>query len=364
MHHARLLIGKLFVLPVVTNSLLYLVSITFTFSTETFAAQNQFWDLCRHSGSRHLHCDSIRKICSQVANVKIPPQDKPTDQEKLLLKGCSSDKLYYGYGNTSDPINARKCAFMQVEQNNADGVFDGTPILMTVYANGEGVKRDLDIALKFACDDESHAAAEFEGRVEHILQMKHETRQQRFDYCEDITSGYMSGICANRQASLDNALREIQYTRLFSKWSTGEKRSFEKMQFPWKSYLKAREAEIDQSGTDRGAMIIADQELLKKKFLSDLSDYEEGKMPKFSEHDSKRVDQELNFIYKKIQGGKENQVSGTVTRENIKLAQRAWLKYRDAWLVFAKLKYPAVSEAAWNTKLTRDRVELLKEFIN
>ena len=44
---------------------------------------------------------------------------------------------------------------------------------------------------------------------------------------------------------------------------------------------------------------------------------------------------------------------GTVTIDQIKLTQLAWLKYRDAWVEFGKIRYSKISSnsiAAWFTK--------------
>jgi uncharacterized protein YecT (DUF1311 family) len=55
---------------------------------------------------------------------------------------------------------------------------------------------------------------------------------------------------------------------------------------------------------------------------------------------------------------------GTVTPNGVKLAQRAWLRYRDAWVKFGVVKYPAVSTDSWKTWLTQQRIPLLQPWLN
>lgn len=329
--------------------------------SDVYAAENLYRNKCKEYG--FLNCDDIAESCSQIIAIKIPDQDKPSENEQKSLEGCSSEELYYGYGKTTEYATARKCAYLQIEQNKADGVFDGRPVLMTMYANGEGVKRNLDIALKFACDDDAFAPAEYLGRIMHINKMRQDNTSRRFDYCDDITSSNMIGYCAARRVKLDKAKRGMAFQKITDKWSKSEKQAFEKMLVLWKMYLKAREDEIDQSGMARAVMVIEDQESLEEKFFSSMSEYESGIFPILSERESVLEDQSLNRVYKQIQDTKDSEWIGTDTKNKIKNAQRAWIKYRDAWLAFARMKYPTVTEAAWKAKLTRERTALLHEFI-
>ena len=41
--------------------------------------------------------------------------------------------------------------------------------------------------------------------------------------------------------------------------------------------------------------------------------------------------------------------------------ERAWLKYRDAWLEFAQLRYPSFDRFAWLTFLTVNKTKNLRE---
>lgn len=351
--------------PLPSKSLLCWFLCVSAIPINALAAQNMFWDMCKENRPGFLQCEEVEKICPQVQSAIIPVKDKPTEREKQELQGCSSDKLYFGYGKPSDPVKARKCAYLQIERNHLDGAFDGNPILMTVYANGEGVKRNVNLALRFACEDEGSTPAEYENRILDLYARSQNADEAvDFDYCAGITSGLMMGWCASRDAEKQEAKRAERLTKLLAPWSESDKMAFEKMLPIWRAFLNASENEVDQSGSGRASFSIEHREGLTEDFYTSLSKFNEGNYPNYSDMDFTKADSELNDIYKKIQNLSSENTSqwGTVTKEGIKNTQRAWLKFRNTWIVFAKQKYPSVSTAAWKVWLTRERVEQLKSF--
>jgi len=332
------------------------------------ATASGYLDMCQE-GNSSLHCEEIKKICSWTESVVMPIVDKPSDQERQSLKGCSSKKLYYGFGKSPDQIKARKCAYLEYEQGGEmDESFYGSSILMMIYANGEGVKKNLDLALKFACEDGGGAIAEYEGHILHLEQLRDNTEAfDRFDYCNDSQSLLMTGRCADRDAEISRIAREEKFSKLVSSSKDFERKDFEELKSVWQGYFFAHDEEIDHSGTMGVADGIYEKQTMEDDFLMSLTRFEQGNFPSFSDEEFTQVDRELNRIYKKIQNATEDDAIefswGTVTKEKIKKVQRAWLKYRDAWVEFAKHKYPTVSSASWKVWLTRDRVEQLKLFI-
>ena len=51
----------------------------------------------------------------------------------------------------------------------------------------------------------------------------------------------------------------------------------------------------------------------------------------------------------------------TVTAAGVASAEKAWIRYRDAWLAFAKARYPALPLAALATRLTHERTMQLSD---
>lgn len=301
------------------------------------------------------------KICAKVLSIPFPVKDQPSATEIQELKGCDSYELYYGFDKPSDPVRARKCAYLEKEHPNT--MWGGAPVLMMIYANGKGIERNLNLALRIACGDKDDTSlAEHIGRIEHLNKIQQEKiTNEPFDYCDDITRGFSQGECAGKESRFAGIERTKRLEKLTKSWSGSDKQAYKILLAAWGSYRNAREGEVDQSGTARAAMLIEDDEVMESGFQESLLKFERGVFPRFTDSDFAKADQELNLVYKNIQESNHPNDMGTVTKDDIKKAQRAWLKFRDAWVIFAKQKYPSVATAAWKTWLTKDRTKLLQD---
>ncbi len=75
---------------------------------------------------------------------------------------------------------------------------------------------------------------------------------------------------------------------------------------------------------------------------------------------AKAVDERLNATWKKVRAVPADQL-GTVKQSDLLAGQRAWLRYRDAWVAFGSQRWAAVTPATWIATLTEARVRQLKE---
>src|SRR5712675_852873 len=91
-----------------------------------------------------------KQMCASVKDIELPAADRPTPAEEMALAKCVSVDIYYGFGETADPVKARKCAYAEMDRD-AKAPIGGKAILMMVYANGNGATRNFDSALKLAC---------------------------------------------------------------------------------------------------------------------------------------------------------------------------------------------------------------------
>lgn len=123
---------------------------------------------------------ALPAACESLKNLSLPSRDVPPASMAASLKGCSSEALYYGIGVPKDPVRARQCAYLERQDPDTGwpNLFAGTGMLMTIYANGIGVPRNLDIAMKFACEIDG-APAEEEGWLAHLQKLKNEHWQGR-----------------------------------------------------------------------------------------------------------------------------------------------------------------------------------------
>jgi uncharacterized protein YecT (DUF1311 family) len=91
--------------------------------------------------------------------------------------------------------------------------------------------------------------------------------------------------------------------------------------------------------------------------------FESGKVPHFSTDDLKVADAELNQVYNQVMAGKDLFFEVTTVKpEGIKIVEKKWLPYRDAWIKFGSVRYPKVTADTFKTLLTKERVNQLRQF--
>ncbi len=303
--------------------------------------------------------------CESLKAIPLPIEDKPSAAITESLKDCSSEALYYGIGVTKDPVRARQCAYAERESpdNGWPNLFAGSGMLMTIYANGTGAKRNFGLAMKFAC--ELHGApAEEEGWLAHLQRLKKENWQGRdFSPCDDITSGAAMGSCEAHEAQLAGASRKAKLASMIAHWRDPERKAFAALEKAKDDYVTAvGDNEVDQSGTARGALAIGATEAEEERFLTTLQRLIAGDLPRASVSDLAKTGDKLNALYQKIQKSRDSTGWGTVTKDGIKKTERAWLIYRDAFVDFAKLKSPSFAPESLEKVLTEDRIKLLEGF--
>jgi uncharacterized protein YecT (DUF1311 family) len=323
-----------------------------------------------------------RAICDKAESIAIPANDAPSIGEKASLNGCSSNDLYFGIGAAKNFLAARKCAYVQREQSSdADdsGNLRGPSVLMMIYANGFGVPKNLDLAIKFACET-GGSAAELNGRIAHISALQKDPSgatlpgcegkstnlpfaycHGEVDVCDDITSGYMMGVCAAIASDAHQQSELAKLNEAIRNWPPTHRAVFEKLRQTAKSYFEnhARH-EIDLSGTARGQFYIEERDKLEGEFRNRIVSFEEGRLPAYSAEQFSRADKSLNDTYAKTLKKRFSDLS-QINGAGIRETQRSWLPYRDAWVEFAAIHYPELGSDSIKTLLTTERTNLLRE---
>jgi len=305
-----------------------------------------------------------RALCRRL-NERAPPAADEPDAERLAsLRGCNSESLYYGIGVPVDPERARLCAFAEIAQHRADAPFSGNVMLMTIYANGVGAHRDLDLATGFACDIDG-APAEMDGRVTHLAELKAQNWQgSDFSFCDDITSGLAMGYCAGHDASIADAHRDAEIARISAGWPPAARRIFADLGTARDDYAQQRGTrETDMSGTARGALATGAIEEARDDFIQLLRRLEAGQVRFATAAQFALADRRLNQSYAAVRRG-IGDAGGTVTWSDVQQTQRAWIGYRDAFLAFAAVRYPNVSRDSLATVLTERRIAILDQLVD
>lgn len=318
------------------------------------------WGDSRDHRASSADFETSRAICRRLRDREPPESDRPDSATAASLKGCSSEALYYGIGMPADPVRARQCAFL--EAGDSGGVFSGRTMLMTIYANGRGAKRDLDVATHLACGVEG-APMESHGRVSHLAELKSKGwNGQDFHYCDDITSGFAMGHCALHESDKAAARRESALGAMTGGWNAAEKRAFARLRTAHSAYVEAHgSGEVYLGGTIRAARVIGAEDALRDELLEILERLRSGRALPTPAARLAAEDAALNAAYRKRL--EETTAAGedpeAVKADGVRAAERAWLRYRDSFLAFAAIKFPRVPRAELAAWLTRRRTAVL-----
>lgn len=304
-------------------------------------------------------------LCRAVRAREPPAAHRPPADSGPRADDCDSGALYYGHGGRPDPARARRCAFLEAEaeQPGGDWPFGGRAMLMTIYANGAGVPRDLDLAIRYACELNS-APAESHGRVMHLAGMKGEAAPDEFHYCDDVTSGLAGGQCAAFEQRRRNAGRAAELRALTAGWSAAERAALARLAGAFSAFEEALvEGEVDLRGTLRGAFAVAAEDRLRDQHLDMLRRLARGRAPRFGAAQLQSADARLNRGYRSAMAGlradSEENCCGAPTAEGLRRSQRAWLRYRDAFIAFAAVKFPDYPRAQLVAWLIRNRLQTM-----
>ena len=297
--------------------------------------------------------------CARLANVPFPAGDRPGDAQRAALAGCDPEDLYYGITSPADPVKARLCAYRDAPADQTNPLDRGKTVLMMIYANGSGAKRNLDLAMRLACELWS-APAELDTRLDHLERLRGERAEQStFDICDDITSGFMMGSCAAHHQRVEKAKLDRKGKARMAGWSERDHAAWGRLRRTADAFFEARVGgEVDLSGTARAMFQFEAQGRLEEGLDLLAGKLEAGTLPAATPADFQAADGALNAAYRAAMRSDPDQL-GTVTTGAIKKAERAWLAYRDEWVRFGHAKYPTVRSEAIKTWLTRERTDQL-----
>jgi len=287
-----------------------------------------------------------RKDCAKAA-----PAYPANDQASAPSANCDARNAYYGIGEPMNDLKARACAYAGKDY----------AVLSMLYANGRGVPRNIPLARKAVCDDESAAPAEVLGRLGHLARI--EAGQQQpgsYDFCDDATSGFTTGWCSKLGTELDQQKRDRAMAALVASWTPAQQAALTMLRGQMEAFVKARDGEIDLSGTARASMLFAAEDEVRRQFSELLTRADAGRLPTVAPAQARGVDDRLNAAWKRLRAVKEGDL-GTVKQTDILASQRAWLRYRDAWVVFGRQRYPGITPATWVATLTDAREKQLAE---
>ena len=353
--------------------------------------------------------------CSALRSVSIPESDRPTIADvlaagvrldvaippnvvgvrpKFIRTGCDPFFLYYSdtpghakqarscvlaklglFASGTDPARAQQIynlaidsqgfpskipALDQIRLDQTDAM-----VLAMIYGNGESVTKNLPLARQFICKVEQPPASP--SVPEQLKSFNHLVATEgRFDLCKDLGkedfgrgAGY---VCLGME------LRKATHTRqqteaAIAVASTSELRlAFAALQQAWRTLdeANARKDEADCGGGNGcGGMLEAAELAFVQRWITDLDAVRNGSALAADTPASSLpiVDAELNRRYRESLADADTfgDKNGTAVRE----AERAWIRYREAWVVYGTLRWPETMPDQWRAWQTAEWTKVL-----
>jgi len=318
---------------------------------------------------------AVQQVCRRSETWPIPRADLPTVAQLPQLAQCNAEALYYGFDGEPNYVRARECAYLERALGDR-APLSGSAVLAMIYANGLNVRRNVPLAIKFACEA-GGAPAEIDGRIRHLLRLGTPTRPPwpRFDFCDDVTSGFMTGVCAAAAEGILEARRKIHIERIASRYSREQKAAFLALQYIARTYFNVQShEEINFAGTAGRALVISDLARHNRLLIQDVEALNAKRVPARTARAARRAEVRLAALYHRVLAnpalrpespdpllpGVPMSGMGTVSRQGLRVDQALWLSYRDAWVHFAAAVQPALTRSAVRTWITRQRIEGLR----
>ena len=291
--------------------------------------------------------------CERLSRFSYPSADQPTAAEAQDLRGCEAYQYYYGIGRRKNYVKARQCAFSQPVPESG---FSGELILMMLYANGQGVSRNLELAKKAACNS-GLAGDDLKESIDALRTMAQPTKLavQTFNFCDLVGTERSTDLCTWVKAQVDIQKYEPELATRRRTWTRLQQTAFDDVQKKWKIYIDLH-ADIEERrvGSDAALHRRAVLTIGKAEFLGSLLAFETGTTPGYDEESYKEIDSSLNEMWRA--NVLPDLLSGKPEAQRIRRAQRAWLAYMESWVKFAAYRYGGVSPNVWRAYFTTGRM--------
>jgi hypothetical protein len=339
--------------------------------------------------------------CSALPSVSIPESDRPTIADvraagvrldvaipphvfgvrpTFIRTGCDPFFLYYSdapghvkqarscvlaklglFASGTDPAQAQQIynlaidsqgfpskipALDQVRLDQTDAM-----VLAMIYGNGESVTKNLPLARQFICKVEQPPASP--SVPEQLKLFNHLVATEgHFDFCKD-PGGFGRGadyVCLGMELRKATHTRQQTEAAIAAASASELRVAFAALQQAWRALDEANARKDEAycgSGNGCGGMLEAAELAFVRRWILDLDAVRNGSALAADTPASSLpiVDADLNRSYRElltdadISGDK----NGTAARE----AERAWIRYREAWVVYGTLRWPETTPDQW-----------------
>jgi uncharacterized protein YecT (DUF1311 family) len=312
--------------------------------------------------------DDTDAACKKILAAAPQP---PANQGGAYQPNCDSTKYYFGIGHGIDYAAARQCAYAERSKPDTtdSSPFAGAGVLSMIYANGQGVPRNIPLARRLVCEA-GGAPAEISGRLDLLDKIAAATaKPAHFDVCETATSGLSGGWCQSIDSRKSDVPRSKEIAAFKAALPAKAVAAFallQKVEAHFEDLSSSNE--IDLSGTLRAAFEQQHQDALRDQFLANLQSLE-----KPTPAATPNADAALNAVYARLRtklpadqtAANTNPGDfGTINFAGERDTERIWLDLRNVWVNFIKLAKPQYPTATFTSVLTKQRAQQLQDILS
>ena len=309
--------------------------------------------------------------CTPYASVPMPAEAEHVSTPKES-PACASYKSYRGIGRPVNYSEARDCAWQEraaqkagLSQNGKEPtawVVGGSLILADIYYNGAGVKKNVPLAMRFACEFEESTA---NLAMEDLAKSGDAAAHKPLEFCHYAATTFTENFCTNYESEIDDGRRRRFYNSLKKSMTREQVQAFDALLAAENRYIDEHSLEVYQGGTIRNIRTNASQEILDDLFHNEIVHFERKHWPVLSAKQIAGADALLDSEYAKAvqrvkEQPKDDSDDGLITVDDLAKAEGAWKEYREAWTMFARARYPSEAEAIV-AEVTLRRYQLIKK---
>jgi uncharacterized protein YecT (DUF1311 family) len=177
------------------------------------------------------------------------------------------------------------------------------------------------------------------------------TPEQCRDGLRDASIAEAAAYCASLELQSAERDRTPRLAALTQGWSQSDKNAYATFRSVRSTFLESEKRHAVLRIAPQRPIYAEIEELDDEVAL--MVAFGTGEGPTATAADLAKADQDLNTLYRRLLTGPEvTRQDWGLTEAGLRASQRAWLAYRDAWLNFARLKWPTANVQGLATHLT------------
>lgn len=300
-------------------------------------------------GAQEAAEKSPEKICARVASFTPGPKARPTEEDRrLVASGSLRQALVLQYGDEAKEEREydetrRYC--LVTGKCDID--------LAMIFANGWGVPRDYEAATWFLCRlDASTALAEKEGMLAHVERMRTAEEPEDLRYCDHATS--TMGLLYCPQPSTGEESPEDRIAKVREALSPEASRKLDELVTALDAFASADAGvwAFGSLGNVRYALReVEETSRIREEQVSNVERLSGSRAAGCTPEALKTSDAALNESYRAARAvppespHRDSSEHKAEWAETLRDAQRAWIKYRDAWAAFYLARWKGKADA-------------------